>query len=116
MEEIFELGYDSDGELPFFGDAGWEKSLLEAYNESPLQNEGEEPPDILPKQPTDSVVEEAGGEIVMIADGAIMKLKVAELQKELHLRCLSTRGLKAELQSRLKKAMEDKVPIGEAKI
>ena len=115
MEEIFELGYDSDGELPFFGDAEWEKSLLEAYNESPLQNEGEEPPDILPEQPTDSVVEEAGGEIVMIADGAIMKLKVAELQKELHLRCLSTRGLKAELQSRLKKAMEDKIPIGEAK-
>ena len=114
MEEIFELGYDSDGELPFFGDVQWEKSLLEAYNESPLQNEGEEQP-ALQEQPTNLVAEEAGGGVVMIADNAIMKLKVAELQKELHLRALSMRGLKAELQSRLKKAMEDKVPIGSAK-
>ena len=33
---LFELGYDSDGEPPYFGNAEEELSLMEAYNESPI--------------------------------------------------------------------------------
>ena len=29
LEDMFDLGYDSDGEMPYFGDAEWEKALLE---------------------------------------------------------------------------------------
>ena len=49
---MFELGYDSDGNLPYLGDSQFEKALLEAYNAEEMPAD---PPSLM------SVGGEAGG-------------------------------------------------------
>ena len=53
----------------------------------------------------------AASRFVLIADSEMKKLKVDELRRELKNRGIGTGGLKKDLQARLKKAMEDRVPI-----
>ena len=48
---------------------------------------------------------------VMIEEQDLKKLLVDQLKKELKKRNFATSGLKAELQARLRKAMEDRIPV-----
>ena len=107
LEEMFEMGYDSDGELPCFGDMELEMEMMSTYAEIAARNEDEMPaPAQQPQEINQSAIN-----FVEILEGAIMKMKVVELQQELKARNLSTTGKKDELQERLKKAMVDKTPI-----
>ena len=117
---MYEEGYDSDGELPNFGNMEYEKHLMEKYNEVVLPSHL--PPYDTTAPPTvatgaslglqSTSVEAAsgvdstngGGNFVLIPDGELMKMKVAELRKERKARDLSTSGKKEELQQRRKKA------------
>ena len=107
LEEMFEMGYDSDGELPCFGDMELEMEMMSTYAEIAARNEDEMPaPAQQPQEINQSAIN-----FVEILEGAIMKMKVVELRQELKARNLSTTGKKDELQERLKKAMVDKNPI-----
>ena len=56
----------------------------------------------------------AASQFVLIANSEAKKLKAGELRRELKNRGLGTRGLKKELQVRLLKAIEDRVPTAPA--
>ena len=43
MEELFEMGYNSEGDLPFFGDMDLEIEMMNTYAETASQNENEMP-------------------------------------------------------------------------
>ena len=98
LEELFEMGYDSDGELPFFGDMDMEKELMDSYTESTARNENEAALPTPSRDTHDPVIN-----FVEIAVENIMKMKVAELRQELKKRRLSTSGKKKSFKNASKR-------------
>ncbi len=105
--ELAEDGYDTDGQP-----APWDSNEIECGNdliaeESPLPDE----------MPVGSNEEAVGGnpnptvtvEVSMLSIEDMMKMKVLELRDELKKRRLNTHGNKAELQGRMKGAIEQGV-------
>ena len=106
-EEIGEIllsqGYDSNELIAEYYP---EQDLIELENYRKVEIElceGDAVPELAPAI--------AASQFVLIADSEMKKLKVDELRRELKNRGLGTGGLKKDLQARLKKAMEDRVPI-----
>ena len=95
--EVLEgLGYDSDGNAPPVSTIG------DSFHVEPEAGL---------KTRSDAEKKSDDCQVVIIDMDDIKKMKVDQLRKELRLRGLSHRGLKAELIERLNKACEDKVPL-----
>ena len=105
----FELGYDSDGDLPDFGPVEEELAQMQAYNEAPAPEEEDLTPtaDIEQQDPPAT----ATSAFVLITEDAMKKLKVVELRSELRKRGLASSGNKPVLLERLQKAMAEKTPV-----
>ena len=101
-DELFEQGYDSDGQLPLIKDIFLEMEELDIYNdvqvgiEDSVADAGQEPP------PDNDRNIDLGGFILISGDN-MKKILVDGLRKELKARGLSTNGRNAELVARLKK-------------
>lgn len=115
---MFELGYDSDDEPPYFGNMEEEKRLMEEYNEETVEeydaetlgSDGQEVEAGLSLEEAHPVVHAASQpHFVLIAESEIKKMVVDVLKKELKKRRLSTKGKKAILQERLKDAMKENI-------
>ena len=102
-ESLFAQGYDSDGLLAeYFPES--DLNALEDYSKIEIGTcQGDTAPELAPATDVPK--------FVLITDNAMKKLKVDELRRELKDRGLGVGGLKKDLQDRLKKAMQDKVPI-----
>ena len=108
MEGIFNHGYDSDGEAgPYTNlDGGHDlddEFTLPANEPSPLA------------QAVPAIQGRSHSNFVLIPDTKINTFKVDRLRNELKIRGLNQKGLKKELQTRLKQAMLDEIPIQKEK-
>ena len=104
QEQLFEQGYDSNGYLPNFGEIE-EEDHFEPAVQSGITHDN-------PTVNLDSVeLATEGAAFVLITEEDMNKMKVDELKAELKKRGLAVRGKKDELKEKLKKAMEDKVPV-----
>ena len=102
-EELFEEGYDSDGQR-----APWEGIVEEDYDGEDAVGETER---------TESTIEPAplathpSPNPTNLTVAAVMQMKMKELKDELVKRGLSVRGRKRELQDRLKEGIVSNVPM-----
>ena len=104
-------GYDSDGALGPFFDA----NIMEGEQDFEEENVSSVPPSVA-TEPDTSVNADNEEHLptpchVPIEDAQLKKMKVAELREELLKRKQSTKGLKTELLTRLKKALHDNVHV-----
>ena len=109
---MYELGYDSDGEPPYFGNMEEEKMLMELFNEVSVGSEPQEEESTSTSTTgTTTTTNQNAASFILITDEEINRLKVDLLRRELKKRGLSVGGKKAELQLRLKEAMEQGVCV-----
>ena len=110
-EALIEQGYDSDGRR-----APWEEAEHLDFDGPELDEEPLRfgPPPVSPVEPIQENVENVKNvaeKLVSVED--VPKLMVNQLRDELKKRGCSQKGKKAELRSRLVKAIEDKIPLVE---
>ena len=113
LEKLFEMGYDSDGELaPYMTNFDDDLNDLENACDVPVGAEVSKSTTETPmgRQPAEED-QPPTDNFIMIEEPELKKLLVDQLKKELKKRGLATSGLKTELQGRLRKAMEDKIPV-----
>ena len=104
-DALFDLGYDSDGELPDFGAVDEELAQMQAYNEESAPEKQDE------EASTDQAATPPTPVFISIPENVLSKLKVLELREELRKRGVASSGNKPVLLERLKKALEDKRPV-----
>ena len=102
-DDLLEEGYDTDGLRP-----PWEEAEVLDFdgpevNEEPLRVG---PPPISPQVPDRQNFAENLASVVDVP-----KMNVSQLKEQLKMRGCSVRGKKTELQERLIKAIEEKVPL-----
>ena len=102
-EALFDLGYDSDGLRPPWHDTEALDFDGPDLREEPLRFG---PAPVLPPEPDRQNVAEKN-----ITDDDVAKMAVSALKTELKNRGISVKGKKEELKIRLKKALEDKIPL-----
>ena len=95
---MYELGYDSDGELPYFGNMEEEKMLMELFNEVSVGSETTSPPQeeesTSTSNGTTTTTNQNSPSFILITDEEINRLKVDLLRRELKKRGLSVGGKK----------------------
>ena len=96
MDENHEEGYDSDGELPYFGDTDWELFLMENYTEDTLTS--------TPPVSTSAVASQQQQVLPPIAEFELKK--VTQLRQELKNRGFSNHNIKPVLLECLQKAVK----------
>ena len=106
---MYNLGYDSDGQPPYFGDAELEKDLMDQYNEAPIRI-SEDTVSVGIRRSTEESTENQP-KFVFISDADINKMINDILKKELKKLKLTITGRKKDLQERLNKAMVDKICV-----
>ena len=110
QDMMFELGYNSNGKPPFFGNMMEERAAMEEYNEDPCPTLASlsisSATTTTAESSSSAAANEDEPQFIPLSDNEINKMVVDKLKKELRLWQLSTNGLKAALQARLKKAME----------
>ena len=99
-EDLIEQGYDSEGLRP-----PWEEAE-ELDFDGPELNEEPLPPPVSPPVPDR---QNFAQNLVSVVD--VPQMVVPQLKEELNKRGCSTKGKKHELQDRLKKAIEENVPL-----